>query len=306
MLRNLRRVAVLTALAAALLPVPVAAVTASHTWCSYRAGTVRLNLASDHVVRLLVVRGHIEFADLRDYTYHGRCGAATVWNTDRIRLTESVAGTSRLQFDQQIGQFGPGRTQEATGVSEIEVYLGTVRDVWLMGRPVRDAVVIGSWGLNINGDRDVDLIGALAEITAFLNDGDDLIRAGGGRGTGEPWVPPRGGYLSVYGDDGRDVIRGTAKRDRLDGEFGADMVYGFGGNDDVYGGIGNDVVDGGSGNDYVDPSYGADVAAGGSGDDFISAADYTVDRIDGGLGVDAAIVDREDRLSRIESVRVGP
>jgi RTX calcium-binding nonapeptide repeat (4 copies) len=280
---------------------------ASYSYCRYDSGTVHLNLASDHVVRLLAVDGRIEYADLRDNSRQGRCGKATVRNTDRVRVTEAMAGTSRLQFDQQLQRFGPGRTAESTGVSEIEVHLGTVRDVWLMGRDVREVVTIGTKGVNLNGDGDADLIGSsLVRITVFLFDGEDNLSAGGGHGTRDAWLPTSGGWLAAYGGDGNDVIVGTRRRDYLYGGLGDDRLTGSGGKDDIFGDEGNDRISAGSGADYVDPGYGSDSVNSGSGDDFISAADYTVDSIDGEAGTDRASVDSVDSVTNVETLTIGP
>jgi hypothetical protein len=275
--------------------------------CTYDSGTVRLTVASRHVVQLLVVEGRIEYADLTDYSHKGRCGLATVWNTDRVRVRETVAGTTRLQIRQQLGRLGPGRTRESTGISEIEVSLGTVSDLWLLGRPMGEDVVIGAAGVNLNGDNDVDLVGSsLEEITAFLDDGDDSLSAAGGRGTGDPWVPPSSGYLAAYGDDGNDILRGTPRGDVLDGEWGHDRVAGGRGADDLRGGSGRDRVAGGPGDDVIDPGPWSDFVVGGDGNDYIRAADYTADTIDGGPGSDSAVVDPQDSVTGVESVSTGP
>ena len=174
-------------LAVALAGIP--AIASAQSRCTYANGVVTLNLAADHVVRLLVVEGRIKFADLTHYEVRGPCGSATVRNTNRIRITEDAPGNSRLQFDQQIGRFAPGRTLEASGRSEIEVYLGTLRDIWIMGRTTSEVMTIGELGVNLNGDGDADLIGShLAEITVFASDGDDVVRATGGAGTGDRWL----------------------------------------------------------------------------------------------------------------------
>jgi hypothetical protein len=275
--------------------------------CSYSAGVVRLRLASQHVVQLFAIDGRIEYADLTDYSYRGQCGSATVANTDTVRLSETVVGTTRFQLRQQFSRFGPGRTHEATGISEIEVYLGTVTDIWLLGRPVRDAVTIGASGLNLNGDGDADLIGSqLTEITAFLEEGNDSLTAEGGRGTGSPWFPPADGYLSAYGGDGADLLRGSGGNDTLDGDWDDDRVYGLGGSDYLRGSTGHDFVSGGRGADYIDPGYGNDRVFAGLGNDFIAAADYTADTVDGGNGTDSAFADREDQVTNVESVSPGP
>jgi hypothetical protein len=275
--------------------------------CTYSAGTVRLRLASEHVVQLVIVEGRIEYADLTDYSFKGQCGSATVANTDTVRLSETIAGTTRFQLREHLGRLGPGRTRESTGVSEIEVHLGTVTDIWLLSRPGRNVVTIGAGGINLNADDDVDLIGsALAEISVFLEDGNDSLSAAGGRGTGAPWVAPADGYLLVWGGRGADVIRGSGGHDILDGDYDDDRIYGLGGNDDLRGSTGHDLLSGGSGADNLDPSYGYDSVFGGPGNDFITAADYFADTIDGGNGTDKAFADPEDQITNVESVSPGP
>ena len=289
-------------LAVALAGIPATA--SGHSWCTYANGVVSLNLAADHVVRLLVVEGRIKFADLTHYEFRGPCGSATVRNTNRIRITEDEPGNSRLQFDQQIGRFAPGRTLEASGRSEIEVYLGTLRDIWIMGRSTSEVMTIGELGVNLNGDGDADLIGShLAEITVFASDGHDVVRATGGAGTGDRWLPPTWGYLSASGGEGDDLLSGTGRNDHLYGDGGFDELWGRSGRDSLYGGNYSDVIFGGYGGDYIVGGSWADVVEAGPSDDFIDAYDLTADDLDGGTGFDTANVDADDELTSIEATR---
>ena len=296
-------------LAAALpLLVPSAPATAFHngtTACSYSDGIVRLRLADEHVVRLLVVGGDIEFADLTHYDerYYGQCGRATVHNTDRILISETRPGGSRLQFDQQIGRFGPGRTEEASGRSEIEVRLGTLTDLWVMGRDNGEHVTLGQRGANLNNDGDLDLIGTeLQEVSFYLMDGPDQFSAEGGRGTGEAY---RRGGLVVDGMGGSDVLRGSPRRDLLYGFVGNDRIYGRGGNDDVDGGPHIDRLLGGYGADVMGAEGSDDEVLAGPGDDLILANDSAADTIDGGTGSDHAFIDTLDSTSRVERTTYG-
>jgi Ca2+-binding RTX toxin-like protein len=276
--------------------------------CTYADGTIRLVIASQHVVQLLAIEDRIEYADLSDYSHRGQCGRATVRNTDRVRVTETIAGTTRFQLRQWFQRLGPGRTVESTGISEIEVYLGTVEDVWLLGRPVRDAVTIGTGGINLNGDGDADLIGgAIGQLYAFLDDGDDSFSASGGRGTGDPWVPARTLALTVDGNDGDDVISGSQRGDNLEGFLGRDRISGLGGPDSISAGSHQDVVYGGNGNDFIDPGPWPDTVFAGYGDDHIRAHDWdtTGDTLSGGPGTDAAVVDDYDQVSGVEKVSTG-
>ncbi len=286
----------------ALAATGIPGMASAYSWCAYADGVVTLNLAAEHVIRLLVVDGRIEFADLTHYQYKGRCGRATVRNTNRIRVIEDDPGHSRLQFDQQIGRFGPGRTREASGRSEIEVQLGTLRDIWIMGRAGSEVVTIGERGVNLNGDGDADLRGTrLAEITVFANDGNDVVRGTGGAGTGDRWQPPTWGYLSASGGEGDDLLVGSGRDDHLDGDGGFDELSGRGGRDSLDGGNHSDVIRGGDGGDYIVGGSWADLVRAGPGNDVIHAYDLTGDDLDGGTGFDTAEVDTNDQLRRIES-----
>ena len=62
-----------------------------------------------------------------------------------------------------------------------------------------------------------------------------------------------------------DIIRGTAKNEK---------ILGYGGHDMLDGGMGNDWIEGGQGSDMLLGGGGADTIYGGDGNDFISAAGY--------------------------------
>lgn len=104
------------------------------------------------------------------------------------------------------------------------------------------------------------------------------------------------------GTTGADVLNGTSKRDVITGLAGDDRISAKGGNDDVYGGDGNDVLDGGtgadllvggSGRDTLDGGLGDDLLFGGSGDDVLVSGEFQgADRMDGGAGVDLAVISR--------------
>ena len=298
--------ALATAVAAALGAVPAAAVHAGDSRCTYADGTVRVHLAAEHVVRLLVVDREIRYADLTDYSHRGQCGRARVGNTDRIVVTEGQAGRSRLQFDQQIGHFGPGATTESSGRSEIEVRLGTLTDIWIMGRPVGEHITVGRRGVNLNGDGDVDLIGTeLTDVNVFLNEGDDHFSGQGGAGTGEPFRTRRWG-LVAYGGEGADVLIGSNRGDILDGDWGRDLIRGGPGGDDIDGGDQDDETIAGPGQDVVTGGNGADRIEAGRADDTIFANDNVADAIDGGAGHDIAFTDTNDPdPQRVEDRRYG-
>jgi Ca2+-binding RTX toxin-like protein len=80
----------------------------------------------------------------------------------------------------------------------------------------------------------------------------------------------------LFGDTGRDLLRGGSARERLfggigndtiDGKRGNDLIEGGAGNDAINGGDGNDTLRGGTGNDTIDGNRGDDTGLLGAGDD---------------------------------------
>lgn len=277
------------------------------TYCRYNAGTrtVVVHLATSHVVQLHTYEGRINFVDLTNYQNKGRCGAATIRNTDRIKVTEETPGDSRLQLRHTWGLFAPGYSAEPEGIREIEFALGTLTQLWVLGRPVvANRVVLGASGIAFTSDGDADAAGnALREVSVFGDDGNDLVSARGGYGTGAVWSGPAGVHLAAYGDDGDDKLYGAAGRDILMGDAGSDILRGYGGSDDLDGGTGSDQIYGNGGNDYIRGGYWSDKMWAGPGDDFIEADDATADQVDGGTGKDLADLDVEDTATAVEATR---
>jgi Ca2+-binding RTX toxin-like protein len=193
------------------------------------------------------------------------CGGATVGTTDRIRVVGSP-GAQFLVIDLTHGFLGPGRTSEATGVSEIEITFagGLGNDVVrIEGGPGPDRIGLGRSGAALGRDPDVDARWwGVESAQADGGDGDDrLVATGGG-------VP-------LDGDAGRDVLIGGWGSDRLDGGKGDDRLWGNDAADGLVGGPGADVVRGGPGPDRFwlrDGVREADVVCG-SGIDVVRTAD---------------------------------
>ena len=99
-----------------------------------------------------------------------------------------------------------------------------------------------------------------------------------------------------YGANYDNLMVGTAHDDVICGLRGNDRIRADGGDDVVYGGDGADVLVGGLGADWL---FGA------AGDDRIYARDGVADLVDGGPGVDRAVVDAADRVSGVERVDRG-
>jgi hypothetical protein len=104
-------------------------------------------------------------------------------------------------------------------------------------------------------------------------------------------------------------IRGTPRRDVLDGTVGSDDVRGGGGRDRIQGRDGDDCLSGGHGRDRVGGNAGADRLEGGrasdrlrggSGSDRIDATGGGHDDVRCGAGHDVARFDRDDRVRGCE------
>ena len=95
----------------------------------------------------------------------------------------------------------------------------------------------------------------------------------------------RGEAVTIFGTQGRDVIRGTAREDSIMARGGNDVIRGLGAKDEICAGPGEDRLLGGPGKDGLDGGAGADVALGRDGnDDLIGAGG--ADRLDSGPGPD--------------------
>jgi TolB protein len=98
---------------------------------------------------------------------------------------------------------------------------------------------------------------------------------------------------------------GTNGADFVDARNADDVICALRGNDRIRADGGDDVVYGGDGADVLVGGLGADWLFGAAGDDRIYARDGVADLVDGGPGVDRAVVDAADRVSGVERVDRG-
>jgi Ca2+-binding RTX toxin-like protein len=101
------------------------------------------------------------------------------------------------------------------------------------------------------------------------------------------------------------TLYGTLFGDHLSGYPTEDVICGLRGNDTIRAGGGDDVVYAGDGADVLVGGLGADWLFGAAGDDRIYARDGVADLVDGGPGVDRAVIDASDRVSGVERVDRG-
>jgi Ca2+-binding RTX toxin-like protein len=109
------------------------------------------------------------------------------------------------------------------------------------------------------------------------------------------------------------IVRGGGGNDRIEGSDYVDRLDGGRGRDYISGGFGNDVITGGPGRDtilgdrhaacYTGPVFGSCTV--GSGNDKIYARDGQADKVDCGPGIDVAFVDRRDKTTGCERVKLG-
>ena len=192
----------------------------------------------------------------------GAGGPPTVTNTDAIEAV--VSSSTAVLSIVGAGQFAPGASvgpAENGGTPEIEITVdvsggGVVSVTQSPGDPVR----IGEAGVNPNASPnevapDADIFTAGGQPAGILGtDGDDVISAQGGLGTGDPidrviGINARDGNDLIVGGDGQDSVIAGAGNDQILGMSGPDLIrpgppFGPFSSDD-------DAVDGGAGNDSV-------------------------------------------------------
>jgi Ca2+-binding RTX toxin-like protein len=221
---------------------------------------------------------------------------ASVGNTDAVH----VVSDGNVQIDPLSGPFAPGLTPESSGVSEIEFDIAFTSPAVLTIDGVTDAndIVVGSKGVNVDGDDDADVTFVnAARVVVLGGPGDDELSGLGGSGTGAAASVP----LELWGSSGDDVLDGGSGADLLVGGAGSDDLDGHNGNDTLYALDPNpgvvddpsvsDTIDGGRGNDEIFGGPGQDILRGSDGDDLIHAADGRADKVNGGQGFDTAEID---------------
>lgn len=140
------------------------------------------------------------------------------------------------------GAFGPGKTREGSGTSEIEITVGLGNGpqdrVVIQGSSAADTLRAGAEGIALNADGDMDLkFGGVEIVTLKGVGGADRLGANGGYGTGSRWT----GIATIDGGSGKDTIVGGGGVDQLFGGAGDDTIDARDGKrDSVYGDAGYD------------------------------------------------------------------
>ena len=154
--------------------------------------------------------------------------------------------------------------------------------------------------------------GGAGDDTVSGLDGNDTLSGGSGRdrlfgyggvdtlygGFGDDLLNGGRDNDVLFGDAGNDTLNGgQSGNDTLAGGTGDDVLLGLDGADFLYGEMGNDVLSGGDGSDYLSGGFGDDLLVGGNGNDTLLGGELNtsgsvaqIDRLDGGTGADAYIV----------------
>jgi Ca2+-binding RTX toxin-like protein len=141
-----------------------------------------------------------------------------------------------------------------------------------------------------------------AGIQSHLADGSAVVtvNAGGGNDTINLSAANIAG-ATINGEDGDDIIVGSAKIDAISGGLGSDRITGFRGNETINGDDGNDVMiwNNGDGNDVNEGGNGADetlITAGTADDDMkvdpVAGGRTKFERVNANFTVDMGTVER--------------
>jgi Ca2+-binding RTX toxin-like protein len=317
---DFRRILVRGALAATLAGLlaysPVAAARDIGLVCNYHPGTQTVVVKPRPTQRTFWLYAPRGVLGWNSDAHRNDCDGATVTNTARVLVewTDSHRGLFALHLG--FGPFEPGvGDDDERPEIEFEITLSSAKTFVVYGTRSDDLLVAGELGINLNADSDVDVtFTGRTSISLWGRDGDDVITAQGGYGTGGPdayGLLLYGGrpvfpeypfgcctrYQTGVGDDtltggeGDDGILGGPGDDVLDGRGGADQVLGGENEDDVSGGAGEDELFGGGHKDRITGGPGRDDMQGDEGAETFHANDGEPDEIGGGVGPDVAIVD---------------
>ena len=211
----MRRCLALGALLAATLVLPAVAEAAT---CASGGGTMTVALNAAETATVSTSAGALTLNNIPC------AGGATVSNTNTVTINGNT-GNETAVIDLSNGPLGPGLTPEGSGVSEIEInaalQLGSGDRVTVNGSSSADQLVIGTAGVNLNGDDDADITPSGVEnYTASGADGDDLVSAAGDQGTGSALTLPS----SLQGDQGDDALVSGLETDTIGGGTDVDTL----------------------------------------------------------------------------------
>jgi Ca2+-binding RTX toxin-like protein len=211
----------------------------------------------------------MDFAD-GPIVFNGGAGADLVMGDDSGDL---VANSGLLSATSMTG-LGMANGVTFSSVSAVTLFTGagddTVKNTILATSGIAVTINLGGGenGLEFSGtDGDDDILVHRKDgrLHVVLNGQDSIVEISncqtifvhGGKGDDQIVMAASGGErwkAFFFGEDGADLLIGSAKNDQLDGGKGKDTCFGLAGDDLLIGGPGPDLLDGGSGNNTVIPN----------------------------------------------------
>jgi dipeptidyl aminopeptidase/acylaminoacyl peptidase len=235
-------------------------------------------------------------------------GRAIAYESEGLRTTDVIVADLAGRIRRVIGQGtypawspdgGSLAFLSANEIVVVDVGSRNVERVLRPESPLNDVENGLTWspeaGRLVYGFLDPEETFPLTHLAAIDTDGTNSMRltSADTRPDASPDYRPA---CTSYGANYGNLMLGTAHDDVICALRGNDRIRADGGDDVVYGGDGADVLVGGLGADWL---FGA------AGDDRIYARDGVADLVDGGPGVDSAVVDAADRVSGVERVDGG-
>src|SRR5918992_888492 len=154
--------------------------------CSFDAATATVTASVSGFTPETSLRNTMAVSGVAILFEGERCGEATTTNTDTIMVTGS-GRDDVLVVDIRSGPFAPGATPDPDGSSEIEfnVDLGGGPDLLrIFGTRGPDRIVVGSSGVNLDGDAAANITTTRMAVLVFGLGRDDVLNGRGGAGTG--------------------------------------------------------------------------------------------------------------------------
>jgi Ca2+-binding RTX toxin-like protein len=261
LIRRKTLIALAAAFAAAGTGVPTAD---AATTCTLANDLLEVHMTADRDSAHLATLANTQI------TVSGRSGAVacsggvpTTANTDTVLIVDdsenletATGNDGRTQLSiHEPADFGPGKTSESTGQSEIEFLVDPKggQDEVVAGGQREQTIWVGNGGMSWTSDDDADMIGMPFE-RVFLH-GDkafDLLSGQGRNGTGGPLSTGEAFAVSGGGSSGNFLFgSNNPSGDAISGGDGGDLISGGAGDDSMSGGFGDDTVIGGSGSDTI-------------------------------------------------------
>ena len=219
-----------TAILCAALVVLATRAHANASTCSFGSNTITLTIAPGESITLRTVDAgggvtNFESNATGDNSFQ-QCGTADNSNTTAINVTGDT-GNETLTLDESSGLY----FQDGSNVDiPISVDLGSGTDTLVLnGTPQANTISLGSGGINLESDGDVNVTDTNVEAIVVNGSASagDTISGAGNVTVGAAITTP----LTENGLGGNDILTGGAGNDTLNGGAAGDALNGGGGTD---------------------------------------------------------------------------